>query len=68
MDYATNFALVENGVVTNVIWGMVYNTPQDFVNAVQTDDLAVQIGDTYADGVFYHDGVAVKAVADEQEV
>lgn len=67
MDYATNFAVVENGVVTNVLWGMVYNTPTDFVNAVQTDDLAVQIGDTYVDGVFYHAGVAVKAVADEQE-
>ena len=65
MDYATNFAVVENGVVTNVLWGMVYDTPTDFVNAVQTDDLAVQIGDTYVDGVFYHAGVAVKTNTEE---
>ena len=24
MNYATNFAIVENGVVTNTIWGMIY--------------------------------------------
>lgn len=65
MNYATNFAVVENGIVTNVLWGMVYNMTTDFPNAVQIDDRAVQIGDTYENGVFYHDGVEVKTIAEE---
>ena len=62
MNYATNFAIVENGVVTNIVWGMTY-TP--IPNAVQIDDRAVQIGDTYEEGVFYHDGEAVRTIAEE---
>lgn len=65
-NYATNFAIIENGIVTNIIWGNIYNA-SDFPNAVQIDDLAVQIGDTYVDDVFFHDGVTVQAVVDEQE-
>lgn len=59
MNYATNFAIVEDGVVTNVLWGMVYNM-DEFPGAVQVDDLAVEAGDTYADGVFYHEGTPVR--------
>lgn len=62
MNYATNFAIVEDGVVTNVVWGMTY-TP--IPNAVQVDDRRVQIGDTYVDGVFYHNGEAVRTRGEE---
>lgn len=65
MNYATNFALVENGIVTNILWGMVYNMPEDFPNAVQIDDRAVEIGDTYENGKFYHNGEEVKTIAEE---
>ena len=59
MNYATNFAVIGDGIVTNVLWGMVYNMPTDFPNTVQTDDLAVSVGDTYDGTHFYHDGVRV---------
>jgi len=65
MNYATNFAIIENGVVARVLWGMVYNMPEDFPNAVQIDDRAVSIGDEYVDGKFYHDGKEVKTIAEE---
>ena len=65
MNYATNFAIVENGIVTEILWGMVYNMPEDFPNAVQIDDRAVQKGDTFENGKFYHDGKEVKTIAEE---
>ena len=61
MNYATNFAIVENGVVTNLAWGMVYDMQADFPNAVQIGDLAVRVGDAYADGVFTRDGAVIEA-------
>lgn len=64
MNYATNFAIVEDGVVTNIAWGAIHNM-DEFPNAVQIDDLSVNIGDTYVDGVFYHAGVAVKTNTEE---
>ena len=51
MNYATNFAIVKNGTVTNLLRGLVYNTMDDFPNAVHTENLDVQIGDTYENGV-----------------
>ena len=65
MNYATNFAIVENGIVTNILWGMVYNMEADFPNAVQIDDRNVQVGDSYENGVFMHDGHEVKTIAEE---
>lgn len=65
MNYATNFAVVENGIVTNILWGMVYNMTDDFPNAVQIDDRNVQVGDAYENGVFLHDGQEVKTIAEE---
>ena len=65
MNYATNFAVVENGIVTNVLWGMVYNMEADFPNAVQIDDRNVQVGDTYENGVLLHDGKEIKTIAEE---
>lgn len=64
MNYATNFAVIANGKVTNLLWGMVYNS-DEFPNAVQIDDLPVQIGDDYHDGAFWRDGVKVEKAEDE---
>ena len=61
MNYATNFAIVEDGIVTNIAWGMVYSMQQEYPNAVQIGDMAVRIGDAYSDGVFTRDGAVVEA-------
>lgn len=63
-NYATNFAIIENGIVKNTIWGNIYNA-SDFPNAVQIDDLAVQAGDAYDGEHFYRDGERVKTVAEQ---
>lgn len=63
-NYATNFAIIENGIVKNTIWGSIYNA-SDFPNAVQIDDLAVQAGDMYDGEHFYRDGERVKTVAEQ---
>lgn len=65
MNYATNFAIVEDGIVTNIVWGMIYNTKEEVPNAVQVDDRAVEIGDEYRDGKFYHDGEEVKTISEK---
>ena len=53
-----NYALIENGIVTNIIW--LYETNADeFPTAVKLGDRPVGISDTYTDGKFYHDGVEV---------
>ena len=50
-----NYALIENGIVTNIIW--LYETNADeFPNAVKLGERPVGIGDTYTDGKFYRDG------------
>ena len=65
MNYATNFAIIENGVVSNVLWGMVYNS-DEWPNAIQVNDLAVQIGDSYENGKFYRNGEEVLSRAEEE--
>lgn len=52
------YAIVTDGIVTNVI---VLNdrNASDFPAAVKLGDRPVGIGDTYADGKFYRDGVEV---------
>lgn len=52
------YALVENGVVTNII-SLNDRNASDFPNAVKTADRPVGIGDTYVDGKFYRDGAEV---------
>lgn len=53
-----NYALIENGVVTNIIW--LYETNADeFPGAVKLGERQVEIGDIYEDGRFYRDGVEV---------
>ncbi len=65
MNYATNFAIIENGVVSNVLWGMVYNS-DEWPNAIQVNDLAVQIGDSYENGKFYRNGEEVLSRTEEE--
>lgn len=50
-----NYALIENGIVTNIIW-LYPGNASDFPNAVPLGDVPAGIGDTYADGAFYRDG------------
>lgn len=60
-----NYAIVENGIVTNIIW-LYPATP--FENAVPYGDIPVQIGDSYEDGKFYRDGeLLVSPLEDMQE-
>ena len=59
-----NYAVVENGIVTNLIW---LHPMTAFQNAVPCGDVPVQIGDTYSDGKFYRDGAEVRTTADEMD-
>lgn len=53
-----NYALIENGVVVNLLW--IYDNV-DFPDAVPTLGLPVHIGDTYENGVFLRDGEEVRS-------
>ena len=63
MDYM-NYALIENGIVTNIIWLLPTNA-DDFPDAVPMGDRPVAIGDAYADGVFTRDGAPVLTPLEE---
>ncbi|MEA4928603.1 MAG: hypothetical protein VB104_08000 [Candidatus Limiplasma sp.] len=49
------YAVIENGVVVNVIWLDPRNAA-DFPDAVPVGEVAAGIGDGYADGAFWRDG------------
>ena len=53
-----NYALIENGVVTNIIW-LYPGNADDFPNAVPLGDIPATMGDIYEDGVFYRNGEKV---------
>ena len=53
-----NYALIDNGIVTNVIWLHPKNA-SEFLNAVPMNDILAIIGDEYIDGVFYRNGERV---------
>lgn len=57
-----NYALVENGIVTNIIYLHPMNA-EDFPNAVAMENLPVAIGDEYKSGQFYRNGEIVKEVS-----
>ena len=63
MDYA----LIENGVVTNVIWLHPKNAV-DFPSAVPMGDVPAAIGDTYEDGVFYRNGERVLTTSEQMRM
>ena len=52
------YALIDNGIVANVI-ALNDRNAGDFPAAVKLGDRTVGIGDTYTDGKFYRDGVEV---------
>ena len=52
------YAIVTDGIVTNII-ALNDRNASDFPTAVKLGDRPVGIGDTYADGKFYRDGVEV---------
>ncbi|MBR4929747.1 MAG: hypothetical protein IKZ00_02990 [Bacteroidaceae bacterium] len=62
MDYA----LIENGVVANIIWLYPQNA-DDFPNAVPMGDIPAGIGDTYEDGVFYRNGERVLTLQEQMQ-
>ena len=47
-----NYALIENNIVTNIIW-LYPGNASDFPNAVPLNDIPAGIGDEYIDGMFY---------------
>lgn len=53
-----NYALIENGVVTNIIW-LYSGNAGDFPDAVRCGDVPVAIGDTYDGHDFYREGARV---------
>lgn len=61
-----NYALIENGIVTNVIWLHPGNAAE-FPNAVALEDIPAGIGDTYEDGVFYREGERVLTAAERMQ-
>lgn len=61
-----NYAVVENGIVTNLIWLLPRNAGE-FPQTVQLGDRPVAVGDTYADGKFYRDGAEVLTPLEQLE-
>ena len=61
MDYA----LIDNGIVVNIIYLHPMNA-DEFPNAVSTNGLPIEIGDTYTEGKFYRDGKEIVSVPTEQ--
>ena len=60
---AKNMALVENGVVVNVLWCSDRAPETDTL--IDTADRPVGIGDTYEGGKFYRDGAEVLTQLEE---
>lgn len=61
-----NYALIENSIVTNVIW-LYEGNASDFQNAVRLGDRPVGIGDSYIEGKFYRDGVELLTPLERSE-
>lgn len=59
-----NYALIENGMVTNIIW-LYDGNAEEFPAAVKLGDRRVEIGDTYENGHFYREGVEILTSAEE---
>jgi hypothetical protein len=53
-----NYALIENGVVTNTIWLNPANA-SEFPDAVALGERPVGIGDSYIEGKFFRNGEEV---------
>ena len=62
-----NYALIKNGVVSNIIW-LYEGNAQEFPDAVALGDRPVGIGDTYANGKFYRGGARVLTLREAAQV
>lgn len=58
-----NYALVENGVVTNIIW-LNERNEAEWPNAVRLGDRMVEVGDTYDGEKFRRGGTEVLTTAE----
>lgn len=56
--YMKNYAIINNGIVTNIIWAD-ERVIHEFPNAVDIGDLPVQIGDAYDKECFFRDSVKI---------
>lgn len=54
---AKNMARIDNGIVVNIEWRSYKTAETDTLKNI--DDRPVDIGDTYSDGSFYHNGEKV---------
>ncbi len=61
-----NYALIENGVVTNIIW-LYPGNASDFPSSVPCGDLPVAIGDTYDGEHFYRGGERVLTAIEQAQ-
>ena len=61
------YALIDNGIVTNVI-ALNDRNANDFPAAVKLGDRPVGIGDAYTAGKFYRDGVEVLTPIEQAQV
>ena len=62
-----NYALIKNGVVTNVIWLHPANAAE-FLNAVPMHDVPAAVGDNYVDGFFYRDGERILSPIEQAQL
>lgn len=59
-----NYAKIKDGIVVNVL-SIRRSQAHEFPDCVPLNDIPAGIGDTYADGKFYNDGVEVKSTAQQ---
>ena len=62
-----NYAVVENGVVTNVIW-LYPGNAREFPHAVPMGNVPAGIGDTYENGVFVRNGERLLSPEEESRL
>ncbi len=62
---AKTMALIENGVVANMLWCS--DSQPETASLINPADRPVTIGDTYSDGKFYRDGVEILTPLEEAQ-
>lgn len=60
---AKNMALIENGLVTNILWCSDREPETDTM--INCGELPAGIGDSYRDGAFYRDGEKILTPLEE---
>lgn len=62
-----NYALIENGIVTNIIW-LNERNEAEWPNAVRLGDRMVEVGDTYDGEKFRRGGTEVLTAAEAAQM